>query len=172
MSQEPVTPPKVIISYSWTSEEHKQRVRELAERLSSDGVDVTLDVWEVKEGHDLYVYMERMVTDPEISKVLIVCDREYTKKANERKGGVGAESLIISPEIYARTDQNKFIPVVTQFDEEGQAYLPAFLKGRVFVDMSNDEKAAKNYEALLRNIFNRPLYKKPPLGTVPSYIIT
>lgn len=171
MDQEQASPPKVIISYSWTSEEHKQWVRELAERLSSDGVDVTLDVWEVKEGHDLYVYMERMVTDSEISKVLIVCDEKYTQKANERKGGVGAESLIISPEIYAKADQDKFIPVVTQFDEEGQAYLPAFLKGRVFVDMSNDEKAAKNYETLLRNIFNRPLYKRPLLGTAPSYIL-
>lgn len=171
MSQEQVKPPKVIVSYSWSSEEHKQWVRELAERLRSDGVDVTLDVWEVKEGHDLYVYMERMVTDQEFSKVLIVCDKEYTEKANERKGGVGAESLIISPEVYAKTDQEKFIPIVTQFGEGGHAHLPVFLKGRVFVDMSSDEKTARNYETLLRNIFNRPLHKKPPVGTPPSYIL-
>jgi hypothetical protein len=37
--------------------------------------------------------------------------------------------------------------------------------------MSTDEKAARNYEALLRNIFNKPLYKKPSIGTPPSYIL-
>lgn len=35
---------KVFISYSWQPQEHKQRVIELAERLSSDGIHVILDV--------------------------------------------------------------------------------------------------------------------------------
>lgn len=163
-------PPKVIISYSWTSEEHKQRVRELAERLMGNGVDVVLDVWELKEGHNVYVYMERMVLDPKISKVLMICDKSYAEKANAKKGGVGTESLIISPEIYAKTDQEKFIPIVTEFDESGRAVVPAFLEGRLFIDMSNDEKTAENYAKLLRNIFNKPLYQKPAIGTPPQYL--
>ena len=37
--------PKVFISYSWSS---ASNTVSLAERLSSDGVDVILDKWELK----------------------------------------------------------------------------------------------------------------------------
>jgi hypothetical protein len=36
--------------------------------------------------------MEKMVTDPEISKVLIVSDKMYAEKADGRAGGVGTET--------------------------------------------------------------------------------
>lgn len=42
--------PKVLISYSWHLEENKIRVEQLARRLMNDGVDVTLDVWSLKDG--------------------------------------------------------------------------------------------------------------------------
>ena len=42
--------PKVFISYSWHPEENKIRVEQLARRLMSDGIDVTLDVWSLKDG--------------------------------------------------------------------------------------------------------------------------
>ena len=35
--------PKLFISYSWTSEEHINKVLELATHLRQDGVDVKLD---------------------------------------------------------------------------------------------------------------------------------
>lgn len=44
--------PKVFISYSWHPKENKIRVEQLARRLMSDGVDVTLDVWSLKDGQD------------------------------------------------------------------------------------------------------------------------
>ena len=89
--------PKTFISYAWGSDD---LVFELAQRLVSDGVDVVLDKWELKEGQDKYAFMERCVNDPEITKVLIVCDKAYAQKANERSGGVGDETVIISSEIY------------------------------------------------------------------------
>lgn len=79
--------PKVFISYSWHPEENKIRVEQLARRLMSDGVDVTLDVWSLKDGQDKYVFMEKMVTDPDIDKVLIICNKDYAEKADSRKGG-------------------------------------------------------------------------------------
>lgn len=42
---------KVFISYSWHPEENKIRVQQLARRLMSDGVDVTQDVWRLKDGY-------------------------------------------------------------------------------------------------------------------------
>ena len=74
--------PKVFISYSWHPEENKIRVEQLARRLMSDGVDVTLDVWSLKDGQDKYVFMEKMVTDSDINKVLIICNRDYAEKAD------------------------------------------------------------------------------------------
>ena len=37
-----------------------------------DGVDVVLDVYDLKEGSDKYAFMERMVTDPTVSHVLVL----------------------------------------------------------------------------------------------------
>lgn len=63
--------PQVFLSYSWTSKAYQQNIIELATRMRHDGVDVKLDVWDLKEGQDKYAYMEQCVTNPEIDKVLI-----------------------------------------------------------------------------------------------------
>lgn len=47
-------------------------MQRLAERLIGDGVNVILDVWDLKNGQDKYVFMEQMVEDSEIKKVLSV----------------------------------------------------------------------------------------------------
>ena len=60
--------PKVFVSYCWSSTRHKEWVRELAERLMSDGTNVVLDQWDLKEGQDKYAFMEKMENDKEVSK--------------------------------------------------------------------------------------------------------
>jgi hypothetical protein len=50
----------------------------------------------LKEGHDKYVFMEKMVTDPSVTHVPVICDRIYAEKADARKAGVGTESQIMS----------------------------------------------------------------------------
>lgn len=162
--------PKAFISYSWSSEEHIDWVVQLAEALRSNGVDAILDKWDLREGHDPYAFMETMVTDGEVSKVIIVSDSTYVQKANEREGGVGAEAQIISPEVYRKADQNKFVVVVRENDAAGQATLPAFYGARIYVDMSDDDVFAENFEQLLRWIFDKPIYPKPVLGQRPSFI--
>ena len=96
--------PKVFISYSWSSD---ALVLDLAQRLVSHGVDVVLDKWELKEGNDKYKFMERCVNDADITKVLIICDKAYAQKANDRTGGVGDETVIISSEIYGNANLNR-----------------------------------------------------------------
>ncbi len=164
------TTPKAFISYSWTSEEHEQWVIALAETLRNAGVDAILDKWDLHEGQDKYVFMEQMVSNPEISKVLIICDKEYAKKANERKGGVGTETQIISPEIYAKHDQNKFVAIIKDTDDNGNPYLPIYYKSRKYIDLSTSELYATNFEQLLRWIYDKPLFIKPPLGKTPSFL--
>lgn len=167
----PKEPPRVFISYSWSSPAHGEWVLQLATELRSEGVDVVLDKWDLKEGQDKYQFMESMVTDASISKVLVICDKEYAEKADQRKGGVGTETQIISPEIYGRAKQDKFIPVIAGVDDKGDPYVPTFIKTRIHIDISTPAKYQENYDRLLRVIFNRPLYQKPELGPPPNRIL-
>ena len=159
--------PKVFISYSWSSDD---TVLPLAERLVSHGVDVVLDKWDLTEGQDKYAFMERCVNDPNINKVLIVSDKVYAEKADSRTGGVGDETVIISGEIYGKMTQEKFIPIVAERDENGEAYMPAYIKTRIYVDLSDENRYEEEYEKLLRNIYDKPIYSKPKLGEKPNWL--
>ena len=72
-------------------------------------------------------------------KVLIFCDKTYTEKANNRTGGVGDETVIISSEVYGKVTQEKFIPIITERDEDGKEYVPAYIKTRIYIDFSNPD---------------------------------
>jgi hypothetical protein len=162
--------PKVFISYSWTSDDYADWVKGLAEKLINNGVDVILDRWDLKPGQDKFVFMEQMVTNPEIKKVLLMCDKRYAERADSREGGVGTESTIISQEVYNQVNQEKFIPVVTERGPDGEAYLPAFIKSRIYIDISDPNLFERGYEDLLRTLTGRPASGKPPLGKPPSYL--
>ena len=119
--------PKVFISYSWTTEEYKKRVLNLAIRLRNNGVNVILDQWDLKPGHDMFAFMEQSIRDAE--KVLILCEAGYVSKANDRIGGVGAETQIITSDVYGKHKQEKFIPVIM----EHPITLPSYLRSRYAV---------------------------------------
>ena len=162
--------PRVFVSYSWTSAEHIQWVVNLCERLRADGVDVVLDQWDLKEGQDKYAFMERMVLDDSISRVLVICDEEYQQKADSREGGVGTESQIISKSVYDQAAETKFVPVVASRDDADKPSLPVYLRNRIHIDLSNPESFPRQYEQLLRAIYERPSRRKPPLGKPPQYL--
>ena len=165
------TTPRLFISYSWTTPEHEQWVIELATELVNSGVDVILDKWDLREGHDSVAFMEKMVTDPSISKVVLICDQVYASKADGRSGGVGTETQIISAEVYAKQNQGKFVAVIAERNSEGKPYLPTYYKSRIYVDLSESDRYAENFEKLLRWIFDKPLYVKPEIGKPPSFIV-
>jgi len=164
------TKPRVFISYSWTSPQHEQWVLDLAERLSSDGIVVILDKWDLKEGQDKHKFMEQMVNDPDIKKVLVICERGYQTKADDRKGGVGTETQLISKEVYENTGQEKFIPVVREYGSDGKPCIPHYMASRIYIDLSSDDRFEENYQKLVRNLYDKPALKRPTLGTPPVYI--
>jgi hypothetical protein len=165
------TPPKLFISYSWTTPMHERWVLELAERLRADNVDVILDKWDLREGHDSHAFMERMVTDPDIKKVAMVCDLAYTEKANKRGGGVGTETQIITGEIYAHASQDKFVAVIAEKDVDGKAVVPAYYKGRIHIDLTDADRYEQEYERLVRWVYDKPIFEKPPLGKTPDFLV-
>lgn len=162
--------PKVFISYAWSQNMEKIAIK-LADRLINDGVEAIIDKYDLKPGDDKYKFMERSATDPEVIKVLILCDKKYADKANNRQGGVGDETTIITPEVYGKPRQEKFIALAFEFDEtSGEAYLPQYLKSRIYLDMSSDEEYEKSYEKLLRELYNVPSRSKPKVGSKPLWL--
>lgn len=162
--------PKAFISYSWTSPEHGEWVIQLASQLRENGVDVILDKWDLKEGHDAVAFMEKMVADPDIKKVVVVLDSGYVEKADGRKGGVGTETQIISAEVYKKTDQNKFVAVIAEKDAEDKPYLPIYYKSRIYIDLSDPDAYANSFDQLLRWVYDKPLHVKPELGKAPEFV--
>lgn len=114
--------------------------------------------------------MEKMVSDPNISKVVIISDRMYCEKANSRTGGAGTEAQIISKEIFAKQNQDKFVVAVAELDDDGKPYVPTYYTSRIFIDFSDESKFSTSFEQLLRWIADKPIHKKPELGSLPKYI--
>jgi len=162
--------PKVFISYSWSNPTHEQWVIDLANELTESGVHVILDKWDLKEGHDSVAFMEKMVTDPKITKVVMICDEVYASKADGRSGGVGTETQIISREVYENQEQGKFVAIIPERDSQGKAYLPTYYKSRIYIDLSEPDNYTDNFEKLLRWIYDKPLYTRPEIGKRPSFL--
>ncbi len=162
--------PKLFVSYSWTSPDHEAWVLRLATELRESGIDVILDKWDLKEGHDARAFMEKMVTDPEIKKVILICDKAYVDKTDGRSGGVGTEAQIISGTIYDNQAQDKFVAIVKERDENGRVYLPVYYRSRIYIDLSDPGSYSENFERLLRWAYDQPLYQKPELGQKPTFL--
>lgn len=155
--------PRVFISYSHESSEHKRWVAELGSRLRQDGVDVILDQWDLGLGDDVTLFMEQGLSDSH--RVLTVCTDEYVRKANAGEGGVGYERMIVTAELVRNLGTNKFIPLIRQ--SSGPEKVPRCLATRVYVDMTNGIELNQNYDNLLREIHQVPSQAKPPLGENP-----
>jgi hypothetical protein len=162
--------PKVFISYRWSSPDHEDWVLRLATLLRSSGIDAKLDKWSLKEGQDTLAFMESMVSDHDIEKVLMICDAGYVERADSRQGGVGTEAQIISAKVYNDTNQEKFAAVVVELDSFGKPLLPVYMTTRLYFDMSTNDAETSNYEKIVRWIFNEPFHALPPIGPKPDFL--
>lgn len=163
-------PPKLFISYRWSSPQHEEWVLSLATNLRSNGIEVILDKWHLQEGQDAYAFMERMATDPDVSKVLLICDRSYVERADKREGGVGTEAQIVSPQVYEKSDQTKFAAAVVEFDVDGKPFLPVYMRTRIYFDLASEDAFSENYEKIVRWAFGKPFYAVPPVGGPPEFL--
>lgn len=156
---------RVFISYSWDSEAHKDWVRGLADELTRNAADVTLDQHDLLPGGDRFQFMERNVREADY--VLCVCTPEYVKRANERQRGVGVETSLITPRFFEQNQTKTFIPLVRA--ATGDQYVPDYMAALIFVDFRDDAKYGEKMEELLRRLHGQPKYVKPPRGPVPNF---
>lgn len=155
--------PKVFISYSHDSDDHKKWTLRLAADLRRNGVDATLDQWDLGPGADLAAFMEKGVT--EAHRVLAICTPRYVQKANAGEGGVGYEKMIVTAELVRNLGSNKFIPIVR--DSKGEKRVPIFLGARVYVDFDDDASYDDKLKELLHELHGHAMVEKPTLGTNP-----
>ncbi len=170
MSKSKIEKPKVFISYAWGAKDYQDKVLSFATDLMKIGIEVELDKWTLKAGNDTYAFMEQCVTDPSITNVLILLDEQYAVKADSRSGGVGTETQIISPEIYSKVKQEKFIPIVFERDIDGKIHKPAYLRSVMHFDLSQSEQYNDEYQRLVKQICGEEIYPKPELGKRPAWV--
>jgi hypothetical protein len=154
--------PKVFISYSHDSLEHKKWILDLSIRMRNNGIDAILDQWELKPGDDLPHFMEVNLANSDF--VLMVCTDRYVEKANSGTGGVGYEKMIITSNLIKNIDVNKIIPIIIQ---KGSHNVPTFLKTKLYIDFSKNDDFEFSFDELIRTIHNSPIYKKPEIGNNP-----
>jgi len=160
---EQAPPPRVFISYSHDSPQHKEWVAGLAGRLRGKYIDVILDQWDVSFGTDLARFMEQGLTTAD--RVLVVCTPTYCKKANDGNGGVGYEKIIVTQDLIRNTQTDKFVPVVRIADGDPRDVVPKCLGGRLFIDFRDGQPDL--FEDLIRDLHRQPPITKPPLGKHP-----
>ncbi len=153
----------VFVSYSHDTKEHKAWVAALAQRLVQKGVNVLLDQWDLGPGDDVPKFMEKAVAASD--RVLMVCTEPYVRKADDGKGGVGYEAMVVTGELVRDLGTNKFIPIVRQ--AVNPKCLPRCVSTRFYVDLSDEAQFEENFELLLREIHDVPKLPKPPLGQNP-----
>jgi len=155
---------KIFISYSWENDEHKRLVGTIGELLENDGLEVTIDQWDLKPGDDLSLYMEKAVSESDY--VLIVCSEGYKKKADNRIGGSGYEAKLITTEFSMNQNKKKFIPIYVGGVWEEVS--PRFLAGNMYVNLSSpieSESFDRNYTDLLTTICGLERIKKKNIDT-------
>lgn len=155
--------PKVFISYAWESDEHRSWVRRFATRLRADGIDASLDQWDLEPGDNRFQFMEKIAS---VDSVVIVCTSRYAEKSNARLDGVGYESNIITSGIAEQAGRQKFIPVLRSGTFSSS--VPVWLKHANAINLSDDPFSEDEYRKLLRTL-HRKKQMAPPLGAIPTF---
>lgn len=158
--------PTVFISYSHDSPQHMNRVLKLADRLRLDGIDCSIDQYEISPPRGWARWTESQIEEADF--VFAVCTETYLRrfKAKDKAGiGLGAkwEGAVISQELYdAEGNNRKFIPVL--FSRDDVINIPTALKGVTYYEVDTET----GYETLYRRVTNQPLILKPKLGGLRS----
>jgi SEFIR domain len=110
---------KVFVSYSHDSEEHREQVLALANRLLNDGLDCILDQYVPSPPEGWPKWMVKHLKEADY--VLVICTKRYYTRIMDdnitgQSKGVKWESLLVYNDIYYDDSQNtRFIPVVFIF---------------------------------------------------------
>lgn len=156
----------VFISYSHDSDDHRDRVLALSERLRADGIETILDRY-VERGSPPEGWPRWMLNGlDKASHVLTVCTQTYYRRFRghevpEKGKGVDWEGALITQALYdSKSASIKFLPVV--FDAADVGYIPEPLRGRSYYSLNSEQ----NYQALYDALLNQSGVEPGPVGAL------
>jgi hypothetical protein len=154
----------VFISYSHDSDEHRERVLGLSERLRADGIPTLLDRY-VGMGSPPEGWPRWMLNGLDAaSHVLCVCTGIYYRRFRGlevpgRGRGVDWEGALITQALYDwRSVSNKFIPVL--LDQTGKDCVPEPLRTQTSYVVDSEA----GYQALYDALLNQNGVEPGPIG--------
>ncbi len=159
-------PLRVFLSYSHDSQEHKDRVLALCDRLRSDGINAWIDQYEISPPEGWPRWCAAQIREADF--VLVLCTKIYERRFRlaEKEGlglGVIWEGYVLTVELYESGGRNaKFVPVI--FSPTLVEYVPDLLRGSTRYDAGTDE----GYLSLYRHLTSQPETPAPSLGAILS----
>jgi hypothetical protein len=155
--------PKVFISYSWDSEEHKNWVLQLAAALRENGIDASIDETITQKGTtNLNTMMIQELKNSDF--IVAVLTENYAKKADNLQGGVGLETTLMSS--FIMNNLYRVIPIMR--DKNSRNSIPFYLEGVHYIDFCNDFKIQDSLNKLLHRIFKEDIIEMPSIGNKPK----
>lgn len=151
--------PKVFISYSHENAEYEEKVLKFSNRLRSEGIDASIDLYEESPAEGWPRWMENQIKESDY--VLVLCSKSYYDKFYSDKKGKGViwEVSIVYQLLYdGFSDTTKFIPVF--FDDADSEFIPTPLKPFTYYNIGTEA----GYEKLYWRLRGVPKTEKPPLG--------
>ena len=153
---------KVFISYSHDSDEHRESILALSNRLRESGIDCEIDQYDPAPEEGWPVWMLQKMQDA--NYVLLICTETYRKRFEQReeKGrglGVTWEGMLMQNQLYRNASRSrKFIPIILNADDA--AYIP----DAVYQYSHYDFSKPLAFENLYRHLRGALGATKPPLG--------
>jgi len=171
--------PKVFISYSHDSKEHKAKVKKLADFLNKNEIDTDIDQYYIfpEEGWPKWMYSK--INDANF--VLIICTKRYFnrfegKTAEDDGIGVKFECYLTFNDWYyeLRNKNKKYIPLF--FKKEDGMFIPKLLKSYTpfQIDINQENLFEDQTFNLLLNFLKNPNQKikpSPENPTLPNSIL-
>ena len=143
----------LFISYSHDSDEHRERVLGLSERLRADGIPTILDRY-VEKGSPSEGWPRWMMNGLNAAThVLCVCTETYHRRflgqeVPDKGKGVDWEGALVTQALYdARSRTNKFIPVL--FARSDESHIPEPLRPQTHYLLDSEAGYQALYDALL-----------------------
>jgi hypothetical protein len=164
--------PRVYLSYTWRTRDLKQRVFELAEKLRENAIDSRMDLYYAKSLHGFTppdplpdrdsweAWQEDEIRNAD--RVLVVCSKEYTESP-ENSGAWRDLNFMKKNLESGGATLRKFIPVGFGPYELESQFIPSFIRGATYYDLTPGASVEFGFEDLVRR-FRTEFFADSPVA--------
>ncbi len=151
--------PRVYLSYTWRTLDFEQKVFELAEKLRENGIDSRLDLYFAKSLHGflppdplpgreaMEAWQEDDIRDADC--VLVVCSKEYIESPED--SGAWRDMDFMKKNLKSEgVALRKFIPCGFGAYEVNSQFIPSFIRGAIYYDLTPGTSTLFGFEDLVR----------------------